>query len=34
MSEEELNNKLINNWDYLNSNQKELLKKLGIFPKE
>lgn len=34
MSEEELNQQLIENWQYLSSNEKELLKKLGVKPKE
>ena len=32
MSEDELDKKLINNWDYLSSNEKNLLLKLGISP--
>jgi hypothetical protein len=32
MNEKELDKNLIDNWDYLNNNQKQILISLGIFP--
>ena len=34
MSEEDLNKKLVKNWNYLNKNQKELLLSLGVSPEK
>ena len=33
MSEEELNKSLLENWEFLSSKEKELLKGMGIEPK-